>query len=1038
MNAVCKWTTILLLSVLGPSGLYAQPPAETGRGRTRDNAVVWKPSASWQAARKAGSQVVGPRLAILASGEKQREQALTVQALLEAEAFRNWHGELLERAQLDLVLGEQRLSALLSDANAIKLGQLVQADYFLVVSLEAERVRCRVNHFPSTTVVVEFDLAPSAEDRLAKRIALRAFRAMAERSREPNRLAVAIGSFLVDDPFSQFTNLDSTLHTALRDRLSKVARIDLAERFQPTHLLREFELGRGGLVPSVMAQLTAPASDVLIVGDVAPTIRQNLDNKDVAVAFHVRVVSPTGLFEPVEVKFIQPKADSSRAADQITEAVKRALADVPQTPKRQVNSDALAAEFQTLKQRIFRMLPSPPQKSGNFFERGGYRGPWQFGKPMEIERTLRALENALLLKGDDAQLLVCAVSLVYEMARERPNDQFEQPSGRQKAMLERSCDYIETALAVEFNYNTRGMAYTATNQPGYWKATPERIRAIAERIVRDGVPGGWFPHEVEYSRLKLMNEAPNLKSKIDLFRLANRDAGTKADERLRLLQVLDRHYLLQRNAKTDAAQLRSTFEQLRGLADELRNESSACSRGMGCFLKASTSFHSEPPDPRRKSELLEAIDSIPAMAHELGAEFPKCNYSEMVHHLVRWASEQDKSPASMELTRRYIARQVEIDNFRNGLVADSLLRLLPTLDGDKSRAEALQWLTRLLEQYTHGGSADFERMKLARWRNHLQQSASGAKMLGMENLVAISLDSETQDAKAKLRPYDARIKKVVSAFGQVWALRCDYSLQDRFGEVFVLAPTEIGAARVKGLSPKVTDIVAGREQLAVASIDSGLALVNPAGKVVREFRPGDSPLPTPMIRTLATDGTRFFLGLPGRNDQTGYGVYFQYELDPQANTLKKTEDKLPYHSYYQMRYDKSANRIVAQTWDNRCYEANGARWTFVRTPVRDAVHRVTVADAANKPIFTNIGFDLNYVYDFTVWQDRLVFATGNGLYVARPGSDKLTCVMNELDLEFFSLCPVGDKLFVGTNRGLYRIDAKVLAQLPFQEGARKK
>jgi hypothetical protein len=193
-----------------------------------------------------------------------------------------------------------------------------------------------------------------------------------------------------------------------------------------------------------------------------------------------------------------------------------------------------------------------------------------------------------------------------------------------------------------------------------------------------------------------------------------------------------------------------------------------------------------------------------------------------------------------------------------------------------------------------------------------------------------------------------------------------------------------------------------------------------------------------MVRTLATDGTRFFLGLPGRNDQTGYGVYFQYELDPQAGTLKKTETKMGYHAYYQMRFDKSANRVVPQTWDDRVYEADGARWTFRRTPIRDAIHRVTVTDCTNKPIFTHIGFDLNYVYDFASWQDRLVFATGSGLYVALPGTDKLSCVMNDLDLEFFSLCPVGDKLFVGTNRGLHRIDAEVLAQLTFHEGARKK
>ena len=100
--------------------------------------------------------------------------------------------------------------------------------------------------------------------------------------------------------------------------------------------------------------------------------------------------------------------------------------------------------------------------------------------------------------------------------------------------------------------------------------------------------------------------------------------------------------------------------------------------------------------------------------------------------------------------------------------------------------------------------------------------------------------------------------------------------------------------------------------------------------------------------------------------------------------------------------------------------------------MRDAIHRVTVTDATNEPIFTHIGFDLNYVYDFAMWQGRLVFATGNGLYVAQPGTDELTCVMNDLDLEFFSLCPVGDKLFVGTNRGLHRTSAEVFAQLTAQ------
>ena len=282
---LARWLRCALIVLLSGlwSGVVSAQLRDDGETRVADaakpdNAIVWKPTASWRAARHEGDETTGPRLAMLVSADDaHRSEAVALQGLLEAEAFGGWHGELLERSQLEIVLREQRLGAGLTDANAIKLGQLAQAEFLLIVEIEAQRVRCRVNQFPSTTVVVEFDLARTAEDRLAKQIALRAFCAMAERSRDPSRVAVAIGSFLVDDPFSNYTDLDQTLHAALRERLSKVARIDLAERFHPTQLLREFELARAGLVPSVMAQLTAPVSDVLIVGDVQPTAKQELD-----------------------------------------------------------------------------------------------------------------------------------------------------------------------------------------------------------------------------------------------------------------------------------------------------------------------------------------------------------------------------------------------------------------------------------------------------------------------------------------------------------------------------------------------------------------------------------------------------------------------------------------------------------------------------------------------------------------------------------------------------------------------------------------
>ena len=188
--------------------------------------------------------------------------------------------------------------------------------------------------------------------------------------------------------------------------------------------------------------------------------------------------------------------------------------------------------------------------------------------------------------------------------------------------------------------------------------------------------------------------------------------------------------------------------------------------------------------------------------------------------------------------------------------------------------------------------------------------------------------------------------------------------------------------------------------------------------------------------TVVAKDSRFLLGIFGRVEQFNSGSCFIYDLDPQANTLNKTDGRLNYDNRHQTRFDKRSNAVVMQSWDDRVYEADGERWTFRRQPVRDAVHAVTVTNSAKKVVFQHTGFDLNHVYDFVHWQDRLIFATGNGLYVARPNTDKLRCVLNKLDLEFSSLCPVGDKLFVGTNRGLHRLDAKVLSQLDEAKGER--
>jgi hypothetical protein len=1022
MHAASMFVLLLLMVGVSSNTVSAdEPPAvrressEVAEPRKANPSIEWKPTASWLASR---GKAPAPRLAILVAADDANISKL--QELLEEEASRGWHGEILDRVQRENILRELPHAAIDREANALKLGQLTQADYLLIARIEDDRVRCRVNHFPSTAVVVEFDVDRVAEDRLAKQITHRALRAIAERSRDQSRITVAIGSFLVDDLFSNYTDLDQNLHVALRERLSKIAQIDLAERFHPTQLLREFELARAGLVPSLMARLTAPASDALILGDVRPTARQELNRKDVELEYRIRVISPTGLFEPFDVRFLLPNADANDAADQIATAVRTLLTRLPETPVRKADAVSLATEFESLKQRAFKLLPSPPMANGDFYSNREYVGSLQSGPPLVIERATRAVENALLLKGDDSQLLVCATLLLHALAEsETSRRPVENPTPRQRALIELCCDYIEMALALNFNENSRGITYNVLiGSNDFWYASPDRTRSIIARMIRDGVAEGWYPHQVEAARSKLIENAPDLSTKIELFQIAEHDSGSKSESRFRRLGTIVDHYLKLRDNKAEVRQLREAKDQLLAFADELGKQESALSRGMAHYVRVYVSYYTKPRDPLWKAELREAIDLIPAVSTEDGPELAKQDYTLRVYDFVRWSNEKSPTKAARALLRHYIARQVEANNYEHGQLPEALSLLLPRLKSEVERTEGLQLLMTLLERYNYGGSADYDRMRLARWRNHLQQSLSETKGLTRDRLVQI-----------KLEPVEGqtRVKKILWAFDHLWAIRCDYYLQDWSGDIHRFAPTETVATKLQGLSSRITDLAAANDQLAVASIDCGLDLIDRTGQVVRQLRPANSPLPTAMVRAVASDGLRFTLGLPGRDD-TGNSYYFLYDLAPKADTLQKTTIKLDYREYYQSCFDKVANQFAFQTWDSRFHEVEADRWTFRKTADHEPIHTVTVIDAGEKPIFAYTGFELNYVYDFVRWQDRLIFATGNGLYVARPGTDKLKCLLSELELEFSSLCPVGDKLFIGTNKGLFRLDATVLAE----------
>lgn len=982
----------------------------------------------WSAVATQGKESVRqPRLAVIITGEHQDAEFEVLQTLIEADLFRTWAGELLERKELGTILNEQVLNRIRGD-ESLDLGRLLNVDFLLLVRLQTsdtaiKQVHCTINSFPDTAVVAQFSLnRDAALPSLAKRITVRASRAIGQHKREQNNLYVSIGNFLYDDPFSRYEKVSDDLHRRLRGKLRSHRRLVLAERMFPSQLLTEFQLTRSGLTNLVEVNLNAAPSDLLIIGEFKPAQVQPIVGKDIQLEFQLRLISPTGLFVSVQKKSTVDGTDIEKVASWIETVVTRLVDLLPTKLTREVPQTSSHEEFQTLKQQAFRLLPDSPKEDLNFHSNGSYRGSRQFGKTHVLRQALRGMENAMLFCGDDTQLMVGAGVTLHGLSRNQSRG--EKNGQARTEIFSAGFDYLETALLLESNENTRGVCYETVCNPVSWKLLPKRTAALAERMVHQGADGGWFPHHIKWAKIYLSRHTDNpddnvhLDEKINLFRREATSKHIELDTLFSLYTTIDVFFM--KNRSNESIVLRST-----AFAEELIAAESTFLQALGHYLRSRLYFYAANKDVRCLSHIRQLVELIPAMHRECGQEFIDTSLSYCIYGILREykmvVQHYQLKDDTLDLYEAYTVHQVAIGNFHSSSIEYCIGELLPYLHSEGRSDVALRLVFRLLEHYNTGGSADFNRMSLARWHNHLRQTTNPQPQIKLSRLTQIELPEGEANT---------RIKKILHARGQIWSLRCDRYLQDRIGEVFVMPIDAIRAERVQQVKGVATDIAASDNLIAVSTIDRGLYLFDERAIESSHFEPEASSLPSQMVRTVASDGAIFYLGMPGK------GYYHVYTLDPEAGTVRDTESKLSYHAYYQTMYDPKAGRLKVQTWKERTFVGGGQRlhlkrepFGFYSKPRRLAVHKSTVSTDKGETLFEFTGFDLNHVYDFVLWRKHLVFATGNGLYVAAPMSNQLRCVMNDLELEVYSLCPASDGLFIGTNRGLHRLSAALFDEI---------
>src|SRR6185295_7729514 len=141
-----------------------------------------------------------------------------LEALLEREILNNWSGTLVERKQVQAVLGELALGAANPAADQPKLGKLLGADYLILVRALDKKTTAVLDAFPSAAVLHESEFGEGQNEvALAKRIAIGAIETD---KLDENRIYVSIGSLISEDQFRRNEHFDEAVHEHLRKGLA--------------------------------------------------------------------------------------------------------------------------------------------------------------------------------------------------------------------------------------------------------------------------------------------------------------------------------------------------------------------------------------------------------------------------------------------------------------------------------------------------------------------------------------------------------------------------------------------------------------------------------------------------------------------------------------------------------------------------------------------------------------------------------------------------------------------------------------------------
>jgi hypothetical protein len=952
------------------------------------------------------------------------ELGKNLQPLIEAEAALQWDGKIVERKEIDKLLDEMKISrsGLIDPNTQLQFGKMIHMDCLLTVRINKESAKTTMSLFPSTTIIHEKEYRERLEPQsLAINIVTNAIKAYREHTRDPNKPQVSIGSFFYADPHRRFLDFSTKLELQLRDELIKNKSIVLTERLFPSDLLREFKLTRAGIIENISRNLSAPPSDILLYCEFKPNSEQDLTKPDAELNFTLFIISPTGLCKSGQIEF---SCYSNKLKDVIKQATKfieqskdEVRANLTKGQRRAFSNK----EFDEFKKQAFRLMPYPPMLDGDYYKQAHYLGPSQTGgKPAEFERALHMLECAMLFKGDDTQALVCAGAVLNAMS-ERFITQYTEST--KKVFLNSSLELIERAYFIESNWNTRGMfvqfCLFDSWAPG---ERPSMALKAAQQIWRTRDTEPWQPHQLQSAFFTLFAKA-DFKSQIQLF-LDVAPEYEKKEGGLSELSVLFQNFI---NKISDTGNNSKEILLMQDFAEKLMLNKSLILQFYGHKLFMTICLRKEESvkDANLAKEFSKhlkiAIEMIPELNKAYGKQFFNTlgqlrGFLQKYQTIIKkYNLEYDAS----DLQEIYLEEQLEVKNYDSPENAILFRNLLPSMWERGKYKKAYDLITEFLEHYSAGGSGDYDRMWLARQRTRFSFALEGKNSSFTKQFEKIAFDDGNSDSVIKI---------VVNQGKNIYGIRGNPNNTYSNKKAFILPSSENQAHILKQLAGDISDIACTDSFIGIGTKTDGLYLLDSSNSEIHHLVSENSGLPSPKVTLICNSGRDFCIGIPDKEN-----LYTHiYRINPIEKNIIYTNTKFVVHSYWQlkpntMETDKSP--VIPQTWNRRTVVISGQNLEFLCKETISPIKDVTISSNKGGDLLHYKGLELSYVYDFILWCQKLIFATGNGLYISKPGSNEIHCIISEPDLLFFSLCQCDDKLYIGTSEGLYCISADKFNEL---------